>query len=286
MREFFVPREMLLYSHEMGTPSDFSVRGFSGGHGEDGSSMTFRIIAAEGIEYWTPAEITTAQWFDPGNSTRRTLSGSLITSLVDVIGGVETISQSTDAYKPGLVTGGLNGYDVATFDGDDRWTGSITPQGTGAFGMFAVWKAETADTVAVAMAGNATANNGIGFGRNQTTSCGYNAFVWAGAEPCVAGSTGSYVMQAALRDATGVSSILNGTKSSTISTSLNLTSTALNVGRSAYPNIYLKGKLAVLVIGALSASDVEKLTGWAAHKYGLTANLPAGHPYKSAPPML
>lgn len=31
-------------------------------------------------------------------------------------------------------------------------------------------------------------------------------------------------------------------------------------------------------------SDIDKLFGWAAHKYGLTANLPSGHPYKTTPP--
>lgn len=33
-----------------------------------------------------------------------------------------------------------------------------------------------------------------------------------------------------------------------------------------------------------SDSDIDKLAGWAAHKYGLTASLPAGHPYKTLPP--
>ena len=33
-----------------------------------------------------------------------------------------------------------------------------------------------------------------------------------------------------------------------------------------------------------SDSDIEKLFGWAAHKYGLTTNLPGGHPYKTVAP--
>lgn len=31
-------------------------------------------------------------------------------------------------------------------------------------------------------------------------------------------------------------------------------------------------------------NDIDRLFGWAAHKYGLTANLPADHPYKTAAP--
>lgn len=44
--------------------------------------------------------------------------------------------------------------------------------------------------------------------------------------------------------------------------------------------------LATMVIDStlLSAPDIDKLFGWAAHKYGLTANLPSGHPYKTVAP--
>lgn len=36
----------------------------------------------------------------------------------------------------------------------------------------------------------------------------------------------------------------------------------------------------------LSTEDRQKLEGWAAHKYGLTANLPSDHPYKTLVPTL
>lgn len=44
--------------------------------------------------------------------------------------------------------------------------------------------------------------------------------------------------------------------------------------------------LAAIIISnvAPAGGEVEKLEGWAAHKYGLTANLPGGHPYKTNPP--
>jgi len=37
--------------------------------------------------------------------------------------------------------------------------------------------------------------------------------------------------------------------------------------------------------GALSDGDRETIEGYLAHKWGLTANLPSGHPYKSSPPV-
>jgi len=40
----------------------------------------------------------------------------------------------------------------------------------------------------------------------------------------------------------------------------------------------------LVVHEALSTGDRQKLEGYLAHKWGLTGNLPAGHPYKSAAP--
>ena len=47
-------------------------------------------------------------------------------------------------------------------------------------------------------------------------------------------------------------------------------------------------KIKALIIGNSIMSDTErqKLEGWAAHKYGLTANLPADHPYKILVPTI
>jgi hypothetical protein len=43
---------------------------------------------------------------------------------------------------------------------------------------------------------------------------------------------------------------------------------------------------AIMVCADLSVSDRQKIEGYLADKYGLQANLPAGHPYKSAPPLV
>jgi hypothetical protein len=47
-----------------------------------------------------------------------------------------------------------------------------------------------------------------------------------------------------------------------------------------------EGKISEIIIPqySVSDSDRQKLEGYLAHKWGLTGNLPANHPYKSAPP--
>jgi hypothetical protein len=42
----------------------------------------------------------------------------------------------------------------------------------------------------------------------------------------------------------------------------------------------------ILLSGSPSTLIFQKLEGWAAHKYGVASKLPAGHPYKAAPPTL
>lgn len=46
--------------------------------------------------------------------------------------------------------------------------------------------------------------------------------------------------------------------------------------------------IALVLAGSspLSSGDIDRLHGWAAHRYGLTDNLPDGHPYKSEPPKI
>jgi len=42
----------------------------------------------------------------------------------------------------------------------------------------------------------------------------------------------------------------------------------------------------LLLSGSLTSEEKEKLEGWMAHTFGYTAQLPAGHPYKSSAPLI
>jgi len=61
-----------------------------------------------------------------------------------------------------------------------------------------------------------------------------------------------------------------------------------NINRvgSAFSATYYGGKLAeVIVVSDFDVAIAEKIEGYLAWKWGLVANLPATHPYKSAPPL-
>jgi hypothetical protein len=68
----------------------------------------------------------------------------------------------------------------------------------------------------------------------------------------------------------------------------NLASSGIFVGAATAAKAFpFYGEIACIVWGSgsiPSVDEIDKLMGWAAHKYGLTAKLPANHPYKSTPP--
>jgi hypothetical protein len=61
---------------------------------------------------------------------------------------------------------------------------------------------------------------------------------------------------------------------------------ASNFGDRDVANRYFLGSYAELILvgSILTSSDLQKIEGYLAHKWGLTAGLPASHPYKSAAP--
>lgn len=77
---------------------------------------------------------------------------------------------------------------------------------------------------------------------------------------------------------TGVSSSTSGTYGITIG--------GWSVSSTTYAHADIDLKCFLVVRGVLSIENRHKLEGWAAHKYGLTDNLPAGHPYKTLVPVL
>lgn len=68
-------------------------------------------------------------------------------------------------------------------------------------------------------------------------------------------------------------------------------SQAVAMGSYVTSGNYFNGNIAEIISGTssggsseLSSDDIDKLFGYAAHKWGLTANLDAMHPYKTTPP--
>ena len=279
--------------------------------------MAQRRVVAGGGTLWTPLNMATVPqiYLDAQDSVVTDVSGfaSAISNL-GAMGANGDFSQGTATNRPSILAAELNGKRVLRFDGtNDVLLGNTTQQkdllrNVSAGWCFEVIKKRTADASGAASRIVFDCRGGTG-GNRFTTIAGRNV---AGEQnkPTLevrrldADTTGriastatstAYSLRLFHMDyATGLGEIyIDGAVSasdasltSAGSTSDTASNAALSVGAFNTGIVAADIDLAAIVVDkvALSAGDIDKLFGWAAHKYGLTANLPGGHPYKTVAP--
>ena len=272
-------------------------------------SEEIRVLA--GIA-WTPNSIS-ALFFDSENLTYDV--SNLISSANDLSSNAVNLTQSNSANKPTRVLSIFNGLPSIRFNGTSstgQWLASTAANALTAnkssLWCFSVMKNNT--IVSTKNMGLMRAPVGDGNDRGRFTCLSSEG-----------GNSGSIFLGARRLDSDSISLFLGHTistntvivcferdyTSATTHTSLNAvrnassasgtTGSTSNTQSATIPFVfgtestvtnYLNADVACLVFGntALSTTDRQKLEGWAAHKYGLTANLPAGHPYKTLIPTL
>jgi hypothetical protein len=215
---------------------------------------------------WTPAALgnNLSLWLDASDTASITLNGSNVSTWQDKSGNSRPGSQSNAALQPSYTNVGLNGRPVVTFNGTS--TALLTPAFT--MGEAAVSVVRRANVSACVAQATTTQNRGLwgnvgGFTTHQRY--GINGANLVIVPPNAAVTNPALVSQDTL--------LLAG-------------SHALNIGVGTPSYTYLNGFIAEMVIAttALSVDDRQRLEGYLAHKWGLTANLPPEHPYKTTPP--
>lgn len=112
MREFFVPKDLLLLSNSMGMNSDFSVRGFSGGISEAMTTLTVTVSSGAVLPsdpYWDEIAI-----FLNANDQETS------TPSADLVGNAIT-------YSGGAVIDSVAGYPAFYFDGSNDFLSIPAP---------------------------------------------------------------------------------------------------------------------------------------------------------------
>lgn len=119
-----------------------------------------------------------------------------------------------------------------------------------------------------------TLNSGSSLGTAWTIVVGY--IDWANSD--------AYVYVNGTLAASTTSFQTSGSTSNTASNTSPTIGAALNGGASVQ---HFEGDIAQVFVGrsALTTTVRQKLEGYLAHTYGLTANLPSDHPYKTTPPV-
>ncbi len=249
------------------------------------------------LNSWTPANLTTTGWYDASDASSVTASSDTVSQWRDKSGNGLHLNQVSSIQRPLTSSANINGKNAIKFDGsDDTMTTASNPFGASISDAFviAVHKVDTDNRGALftltgssvqanhwqarAPWGNGDAYFDVGgaSGANRLqTSYG----VSAGSNVLVSfyGSTTHNVQQVfkngalLMDDATGHS----------VNTAGNIFVGSAGAGGS-YQNTSM-GEF-IIIKGTVSPADRQKLEGYLAHKWGLAASLPIGHPYKVAAP--
>ena len=255
------------------------------------------IITGTQKNNWTPADIDTALWLDAADASTITTVGGAVSQWSDKSGNNRHATQSDATRRPSFTSSALNGYSALTFDGTNDGLTCGDAFYSANLLIFAV--AKTSNTSAeqnIVSKWKATGNQRKFIFRFRSTNKMGAFFSFDGTSPNsgfldTIGTAGTgWLISGAVRNGTALTVSLNGTQNSSTlaSTSLFNSTAELAIGFNFDgSNVFepLNGQIAAIVIATNpSLTDLQKLEGWAAHKYGLTANLPAGHPYKLVGP--
>lgn len=269
---------------------------------------------------WNPSMIQTALWLDAADAGTVTTVSGAVSQWNDKSGNGRNATQPQIDQRPALTSAALNGLNVVAFDGLDDWLTAGTAanwaflHGTGGSEVIALWKVGTTsdpDTLyALYNTNNGTVNNTGSYIVYDDRSLvpRNNSVVYVGAP--AGGSMNFYLSgtsdvmlpnQASILNvridlanstpAAKISHFVNGTFSAGSSTNPDAVTgaipfNALHIGRFNSSTGFLNGYIAELIIvpSLLNTINRQRIEGYLAHKWGLTANLPADHPYKTVGP--
>ena len=240
---------------------------------------------------WTPADLTDLfAWYDPSDAATITEVGGSVSQLDDKKATFD-ISQGVGADQPNTGTRTLNSQNVLDYDGTD----ALERLNTFSLGLsdYTVISVGQCDVNTSSMLLNFTEGTTRALQINKNTNS-YQIFVWHGAtfRQLAHSDNGApndaFINSAVVNFNTDVKSYLNGGNEQVGV----ITTPAIDIDTIALGKWYVNassrwdGAIGEVIIcnAAISVSDRQKAEGYLAHKYGLTAKLPAAHPYKTVAP--
>ena len=294
MRDFFVPRDMLLYGSQAAMPTDFSVRGFSAGQSEASATLTV-VVSAAAETLWDPSIITTALWQDAADSATITLNGSAVSEWRDKSVNARHTAQATAAMQPARVANGVQ------LDGGDLLLGPrVFSDDTHMVFCVAKFASQNNKAILAQHDGTASVGRVLYLATSETGSYDkIRTFFNNGTSySCVSTTTVSGPNTAMIyseSDGSGRWALrINAGAEEGVLTGNTLTplNTQMRIGGTASGEF--SGILhEIICVPVVDASIRQKIEGYLAHKWdnllGVTTivdALPSDHPYKSAAPTL
>ncbi len=243
---------------------------------------------------WSPNNSTTPLSVWLRGDAGVTVSGADVTQWNDQSGNGRNLTQGSITNSPDRLTGALNGLPVIDFDGTDDFLRNTSLGNPNSITVITLAKSDVnpqtgvlvdvsdnttntdrrftqlldASNLRIRVSNNASAN----FDASSSFSDISNYHIFYGDHATNTNSKGSI---------DGVPLVI------TAASGTLLTATNLQLGRSFANTRPFNGQIAEVIVynGVLSLADRQRVEGYLAHKWGLTANLPSDHPYKVTPPL-
>ena len=255
--------------------------------------MSMLINSFQFGRLWTPANITTALWLKANDSSTITLNGSTVSQWRDKSGNNRHASQATAASQPTYAATGFNGKPTIQFDGINDQLNLVqfaqvsnqnifavvdtTSIGAG-YRQFLARTSGTVNNLAIYFGGDDT-GNGISYRPMIYWNSGARAS-WGAAVRSKAIIRWSFSAGAtALTQVNGQTPV---TQSFAASELTSWASICLSVAQQADIDL----SELIITPSTPTAADLDNLLGYLAWDWDLAGSLPAGHPYKSAPPTI
>jgi hypothetical protein len=245
---------------------------------------------------WNPSMITTALWLDAADASSITLASGAVSQWNDKSGNGRNVSQSDSLLRPTVLPNAFNNKQSIVFSGSSncRLLGGATGLTSTASIFVAVQDTGSTSTIAGIYSSGIS---GGGFGIYRTTA-NIVTVDGIGANTTNSANSTSAISQPSIiagiytqANTNGTSIFFNGTLEETFaSTGVTVDSPPTNFeigGRSqGQPARVFQGNISeVIVLGLTASSDTrQRIEGYLAHKWGLEANLPNDHPYKTTGP--
>lgn len=252
-------------------------------------------------ELWTPEHMATAKslWLD-GDSIILDESNR-VSMWLDKTGSGQDFTPGAPSTQPSLSE--LNGNRIAVFDGVDDYLNCGTLQhkdifrNVGKGWIFMLSKRISGFTNVITHNAGGSNRNNLRLGRGSTMG---SSRLDSGSvvNPVGTGTAvGEWGLAMCEADWAGGKLYLQLDGSSPLTspafspglTSDTQSNDGTTLGAFRPGDSFTKCEIACVIAGSNSLpsqAEIDKLMGWAAHKYGLTANLPAGHPYKTLAPTI
>ena len=241
-----------------------------------------------GQKLWRPDELGAdlTLWLDAEDTASITLNGSNVAQWDDKSGNGRNVSQATATNQPTYSATGMLGKPAVVFDGTDDFMSLLDFDNAVSLALIGSGGSALAPLIAGAAPASSTPVwnvNGANVeyrGRTNTT----------GRAASLGGSVNDFSIGFISLDAANSEVMLsgNGGTQTSFSQTINSADTTINtLGRDFQGAAqFANGRIAEIVVASsvLSTADRQKLEGYLAWKWGLVADLPVDHPYKTTPP--